>query len=66
MHPMSGSSTFPLHDRVLDGRLRPLLKKWRKAGISYQEIAFKLRTEHQIEVNPTTVMRWCNEQGIAS
>lgn len=63
---MSSSSTFPLHDRALDGQLPKLLRKWRKQGISYQEIAFLLRSEHDVVVNGTTVMRWCNEQGITS
>lgn len=63
---MSRTSTFPLHDRALDGKLTKLLTDWRDENLSYAEIAFRLRTEHQMNVSASTVMRWCNTEGIAS
>lgn len=63
---MSRLSTFPLHDRALDGQLKPILKRFRRQGVSYNDIAFRLRDEHQIVVTATTVMRWCNENGITT
>lgn len=59
---MARRSTFPIYDRVLDGRLEGLLRAWRTDGLSYVEIAWKLRSEHGIEVAPETVRRWITTQ----
>lgn len=58
---MAGVSSFPLADRLLDGRLADLLTELRDEGESYESIAFKLRDEHDIRISMGTVRRWCIE-----
>lgn len=58
------NSTFPLHDRALDGKLEGLLRGWRAEGLSLEEITFRLRTEHGTTVSVATVHRWCVALGI--
>ena len=55
---MTRSSTFPLVDRILEGRLPDLLTTWRKEGATFQDIAYRLRAEHDIKVSIATVQRW--------
>lgn len=61
---MGSRSTLPLYDRLLDGELKSILQELRTNGVSFSEIAFKLRDEHDVKIDPTTVMRWCQELGI--
>ncbi len=62
---MAQPSTFPLHDRALDGKLEGLLRDWRGAGLSLEEITFRLRSQHSVTVSAATVHRWCDALGIA-
>lgn len=55
---MARSSTYPLVDRILDGRLADLLTDWRAEGVTLQDIAYRLRSEHDIKVSIATVKRW--------
>lgn len=55
---MARSSTFPLVDRILDGQLTALLTTWRGEGATFQDIAYRLRAEHDIRVSIATVQRW--------
>lgn len=55
---MAGTSTFPLYDRLLNGRLAEFLKRWRSEGRSPVEMRDILRDEHQIKVSDATVRRW--------
>lgn len=55
---------FPLLDRILDGQLEDMLRSWRSEGETYAEIAFLLRTEHDVKVSTSMVLRWCNDLGI--
>lgn len=59
---MGRAPTFPLFDRILDGKLAELLTGWRDEGLSYLDISFKLRSEHELTVSPSTIQRWI-EQG---
>lgn len=52
------TDSYLLHDRILDGRLGKMLDDWRAEGLSFPEIAFRLRTEHDIKVSDETVRRW--------
>lgn len=55
---MARSSTYPLVDRILDGRLADLLTAWRNEGATFQDVAYRLRSEHDIKVSIATVQRW--------
>lgn len=55
---MAGSSTFPLVDRILEGRLADILTNWRAEGATFQDVAYRLRAEHDIKVSIATVQRW--------
>lgn len=55
---MARSSTYPLVDRILDGRLADLLTTWRAEGATFLDIAYRLRSEHDIKVSVATVQRW--------
>lgn len=55
---MARNSTFPLHDRLTDGRLSKELLELRAQGLSYFEIALRIRQDLDIEVSTDTVRRW--------
>lgn len=61
---MARRPLFPLYDRILDGQLAAILTGWRAEGTSYEEMAGRLRDEHQIIVTSETVRRWCSQLGI--
>lgn len=50
---MARTSTFPLYNQVSGGDLKVRLRRLRKQGLSYTDIAVELRPE--IEVDPSTV-----------
>lgn len=58
---MARSSTFPLVDRILDGQLADLLTTWRGEGATFQDIAYRLRADHDIKVSIATVQRWVEQ-----
>ena len=45
-------------DRILDGNLDAWVAERRRAGDSFNEIAFALWTDHQIRVSGETVRLW--------
>lgn len=56
------TSTFPLVDRhVFGGTFVDKLRQWRAEGVSHAEIAYVLRSEHDVAVSKETVRRWCIE-----
>lgn len=55
------STTHPLVDRILDGRLDELLLTWRAENQSLQDITFRLRSEHDVKVSVATVHRWVSD-----
>lgn len=57
------TSTFDLHDRAFRGDLKKTLRALRSQGLSYDEIAFRLRDEG-VAVSRSTVHRWCHQLGI--
>lgn len=63
---MAPTDTSKLVDRIIPGGLSDYLTTARDSGETYANIAFRLRTEHDIEVTQETVRRWCSlfvEQG---
>lgn len=61
---MARLSTLPLADLALQGTLAEKLKAGRDAGLSFEDMAFGLRTDHNLVVTAATVRRWCIELGI--
>lgn len=55
---MAQGSQYHLHDRLLGGRLGPLLIEWRASEVPAEEIVYILRSEHGIKVSAATVLRW--------
>lgn len=56
---MPRPSNFDLYDRhVFKGHLARKLASWREQGDSYEDIAYRLRTEHGVNVTGVTVGRW--------
>jgi len=58
------TSTYPLTDRLLDGKLEEFLRSARAAGESHETITYRLRSEHDIKTSKSTVYRWCLDLGI--
>jgi len=54
-------STFPLHDKILGGQLRQILADLAAEGLSQEDITYRLRSEHNVEVSKATVRRWLAE-----
>lgn len=61
---MATGTTFPLVDKIMEGRLDEQLRRWRSESLSYEQIARRLLTDFEVDINSTTVRRWCIEQGI--
>lgn len=56
---MPGAPTFPIYDRMLNGRLALLLRRWRDTeGLSLYAIADRLAADYDIHVTYKTVGRW--------
>jgi hypothetical protein len=56
---MARTSTALLVDRLIPGGLEPFLRSARDGGETFNDIAFRLRAEHDIKVTEETVRRWC-------
>lgn len=54
---MARTSTLDLYDRLLDGKVRPLLRQWAGEGLSLDEMAYRLR-DLEVTVSRSTVGRW--------
>lgn len=63
---MSRGTTYPLVDRLLDGQLAEILSAWRDEGLSYETMARRLQSDHDVEVSTATVHRWCTAAEVAS
>ena len=61
---MARTSSQPLVDRLLQGRLEQELKDRRAAGDSYAAIARWFAAEHDLEITPETVRQWTRAYGI--
>jgi hypothetical protein len=55
---MARTGTYPVYDRLLDGQLGAKLLAWRTDGLTAEDIAFLLRTDHEIKVSVSTIHRW--------
>lgn len=54
-------SQFPLVDRLVGGDLKERIAAWRAEGLSFNDIAIRLREEHGIAVTDETVRRWASQ-----
>ena len=59
---MAQRDSFPLVDRLVPGGLTDFLHAARPDQ-SFEDIAFTLRTEHDIEVSTETVRKWAKRVG---
>lgn len=48
----------PLIDRLLDGKLDAILGEWKADGLSFAEMSYRLRSEHDITVSGETIRQW--------
>lgn len=55
---MARTSTYPLVDRLLDGKLAETLIAWDDQGDGVEEITYRLRSEHDVVLSTSTVRRW--------
>ena len=55
---MARTSTYPLVDRLLDGKLAETLSAWEAQGDGIEEITYRLRSEHDVVLSTSTVRRW--------
>lgn len=56
---MARYSGFHMADRALGGKLGPLLLEWdADENVSLFEMAYRLRSEHDLRISPKTVSRW--------
>ena len=55
--PRYSGGNLGLHDRIHEGRLRPLLREWSNEGLSFDEMAYRLRGIG-VTASRTTVRRW--------
>lgn len=63
---MAPRSQLPLVDQIMGGRLLEILTGWRNEGLSFDAIARRLETEHQIVVTGETVRNWFADLQAAS
>ena len=55
---MTGASTFPLYDRLYDGRLCETLDDWRAEGLSAAAICDRIEAKTKLRPGRSTVDRW--------
>lgn len=55
---------MPLVDRLIPGGLEQYLREARERGESFQTIATRLQSEHDIPTTHQTVSAWCTTYGI--
>jgi intein-encoded DNA endonuclease-like protein len=55
---MARTSGYPIANRALDGELEALLLRWDADDVSLFDMAYKLRSEHDLSVSPSTIGRW--------
>ena len=54
----------PLVDRILSGRLTEVLTAARREGLSYERIARRLGSDHNIDITGEQVRKWCIESNV--
>lgn len=54
-------STYQAWDAAVGGKLAEILRSYREDDLSFESIAFRLRTDHSVEVSSSTVYRWMRE-----
>lgn len=61
---MGAQSLRPLADRALGGKLASTLQAWKDEEVSFAEMAFRLRTQHDLSVSAETVRVWATDLGV--
>lgn len=58
---MPGADTFPIYDKLLDGKLCDLLAEFRDPShpVSYERIADAIEERTGLRPGRETVRRWC-------
>lgn len=59
---MAPTDTSHLVDRIIPGGLDAFLTDARAADQTFADIAYRLRSEHEITVTQETVRRWCADR----
>lgn len=59
------TSRLPLVERLVGGDLAGLLRRWRTEGLTLDQMAVKMQTDHDIPVTRETLRRWCHELGVS-
>jgi hypothetical protein len=55
---------MPLVERIVGGDLAGLLAAWRAEGLTLDQMAVRMRTQHDVAVTRETLRRWCHELGV--
>jgi len=61
---MPGRDMFALYDRLLKGTLIEVLSALKAEGLSANEIAYRIRSEHDVDVSHETVRRWLRREDV--
>lgn len=56
---MAATDTYPLINRIVPGGLDAFLSGARAEGLSHEQIAYRLRSQHDIEISAETIRKWC-------
>jgi hypothetical protein len=51
-------STYPLVDRLLDGKLADTLIRYRDDGLTFDQMVTSLKADHDLDVSRETFRRW--------
>ena len=54
-------STYPLVDRLLDGKLADTLTGYRTEGLTFDEMVGRFKLDHQLDVSRETCRRWLQQ-----
>lgn len=55
---MPRTSTKDLYGKALGRDIDELLTEWKDEGLSGEDIAFRLKADHDLSVSTSTVYRW--------
>jgi hypothetical protein len=55
---------MPLVERIVGGDLAGLLTAWRSEGLTLDQMAVRMRTQHDVAVTRETLRRWCHDLGV--
>jgi IS30 family transposase len=59
------TSTYPAWDRAVGGQLEAILRGYNAAGLSAEEITYRLRDDHDVRISRSTTYRWLDHLGLS-